>query len=259
LARTAFGWIVFVAGALAWGVLFIPLTLLAECFRPGARAVFNAFTSRCLSLYLSILPFLDRISVEERPGAPEPRILVVNHQSWLDPIVVLSLEPGLSGPARGYLFRVPVVRSWLKLGGFYVADEGEPAPLDRMRANVREVVERGGSLLFFPEGTRSRTGEIGPFRRGAFRMAVEHGLAIQPVLIEGLGEILPPGALVVRTPGRSRICVRYLEPRRPPYGEGSTRRVVRRLAEDMRAEMIRELARLRAEVAEERRKADEDE
>lgn len=249
LARTAFGWIVFVAGAIAWGLVLIPMTLLAQRFWPGARALFNTCTSRGFSLYLSILPIFERILVEGRPEAPEPRILVVNHQSWLDPVVMLSLEPRISGPARSYLFRVPVVRSALKFGGFYAADEGEPAPLGRMRTNVREVVEAGSSLLFFPEGTRSRTGEIGPFLRGAFRMAVEHGLPIQPVLIEGLGEILPPGHLIVRTPGRSRVRVRYLGLRRPPYAEGSTRRVVRRLAEDIRTEMIGELARLRAEVA----------
>ena len=106
---------------------------------------------------------------------------------------MLSLERRLSGPARGYLFRTPVIRSVLKLGRFYLSDGGEPAPLDRMRQGVEEALDHRGTLLFYPEGTRTKTGEIGDFHLGAFRMAVEYKLPIQPVVIDGLDQVFPPG------------------------------------------------------------------
>jgi 1-acyl-sn-glycerol-3-phosphate acyltransferase len=176
-------------------------------------------------------------------------VLVANHQSWLDPIVMLSLERRLSGPARGYLFRTPIVSSVLKLGRFYLSDGGEPAPLDRMRQGVEEALEHRGTLLFYPEGTRTKTGEIGDFHLGAFRMAVEYKLPIQPVVTDGLDAVFPPGSAIVQTQGRYLVRVRYLDPVEPPYGDGPQRRVVRELAQQVRSSMVEELARLRMERA----------
>jgi 1-acyl-sn-glycerol-3-phosphate acyltransferase len=160
---------------------------------------------------------------------------------------MFTLERRLSGPARGYLFRTPIIRSVLKLGRFYLSDGGEPAPLDRMRQGAQEALDHRGTLLFYPEGTRTKTGEIGDFHLGAFRMAVEYKLPIQPVVIDGLDQVLPPGSVIVQTQGRYLVRVRYLDPIEPPYGEGPQRRVVRELARQVRSSMVEELARLRAE------------
>ncbi len=241
------GWGLFALLCLVWGVLFIPLTLLLQFFWPGARDAFGAFTHRCIGIYIRSLPFM-RVVVENRGRRFDgPCILVLNHQSFLDPIVMLGLERRLSGPARGYLFRTPALGSILKLIGFFEAETGAPAPMARMRQCVEEVVARGGSALFFPEGSRSADGGIGSFGRGAFRVAVDYGLPVQPVVIEGLDRVLPPGSLLVKRSGRYPVRVSYLEPVEAPSGSGSRRDVVRALAEDVRASMAGELARLRAE------------
>ena len=237
----------FVLGSIVWGVLIIPLTIVLSHFWPKVRDLFSDFTQAALGMFIKLLPFMKLGVDRNRKPFVGSRVLVLNHQSWLDPIVMLSLEHRLSGPARGYLFRTPVIRSVLKLGRFYLSDGGEPAPLDRMRQGVEEALEHRGTLLLFPEGTRTKTGEIGDFRLGAFRMAVEYKLPIQPVVIEGLDQVFPPGSVIVQTQGRYLVRVRYLEPSQPPYGEGPQRRVVRELAQQVRSSMIEELARLRAE------------
>lgn len=244
---TAWGYFVFAVGSILWGLLGIPIALLLGRFWPGAHDRFGDGTQFLLATYIKRLPFIQLDVDRSRRLAGGSCVLVSNHQSFLDPIVMLSLEPRLSGPARGYMFRVPVVRSVLKLGRFFLSDSGEPAPLDRMRQGVQEALDRSGTLLFYPEGTRTRTGEIGPFHHGAFRMAVEYGLPIQPVVTDGLHRVLPPGSLILKRRGKNPVRIRYLDPLQPPYGEEPQRRAVRELAGRVRDSMVEELTRLRGE------------
>jgi len=247
LAATLLGWLVFVCGCLVWGALVVPATLLLARPWPGVVRRFSALTSAALRLYIRSLLFL-RVRVERAgPRLRGPRILVANHQSWLDPIVLIGLEPGISGPATGYMFRVPVVGSVLRLAGFYPSDREGSAPVADLHRSAATTSESGGSLLFFPEGSRSRTGEIGAFQRGAFRAAVDQGLPIQPVVIDGLDRVLPPGCLIAQTRGRHLVRVRYLEPIEPPFGSGVRREVVRALAERVRDLLTSELAELRGQ------------
>jgi 1-acyl-sn-glycerol-3-phosphate acyltransferase len=241
------GWGAMIAICLTWGALVIPATLLLSRFRPGAREVFNDLTRHVLGLYVRSLLFA-RFQVEGRERRLEgPRILVANHQSWLDPILMISLEPRLGGPIRRYMYRVPVLHSIVELAGFYPSDIGELPSLDELHRHAEVARDRRGALLFFPEGTRSKTGEIGPFHRGAFRVAVDHDLPIQPVVIEGLDRVLPAGHVVAQAPGRYTVRVRYLAPIEPPFGSGLRRDVVRSLTERVRGTLVDELARLRAE------------
>jgi 1-acyl-sn-glycerol-3-phosphate acyltransferase len=245
---TVWCYLIFILGSIVWGGLGIPVTIVLARFWPGARDRFNDGTQRVLSAYIKRLPFIKlEVDRSRRLSSAESLVLVMNHQSFLDPIVMLSLEPRLSGPARGYMFRVPIVRSVLKLGRFFLSDSGEPAPLDRMREGVQEALDRRGALLFYPEGSRTRTGEIADFRHGAFRMAVEYQLPIQPVVTDGLNRVLPPGSLILQTLGRHPVQVRYLDPIEPPYEDGLQRRVVRELAQQVRLSMREELKALRSE------------
>ena len=175
------------------------------------------------------------------------RILVANHQSWLDPLVLMGIEPRLAGPVRRYMLRVPIFGTVARLAGFFQSDVGELPSLDEVARCVADARARGGSLLFFPEGTRSKDGALGPFHRGAFRTAFDHGLAIQPVVIEGLDRVLPRHGPIVQTYGRTLVRVRYLAPIAPPFEiPGVPRRdVVRGLAERARTAIAEELEAMR--------------
>jgi 1-acyl-sn-glycerol-3-phosphate acyltransferase len=240
------GWALWGVITVVWGFVLAPLTLLVQPLWRAAPDHYAAFTRRILRLYVTHLPFA-RFEIE---GAERrltgPRILVLNHQSRLDSPVLLGLEAQSFGPIRGYMLRVPLVGRAIRLIGFFDAD-ADLATLDAMNHAAARTRACDGALLFYPEGTRSKTGEIGPFRRGAFRAAYDHGLPIQPVVIEGLDVVLPPGRLLPPVYGRYPVRIRYLEPLQPPYGEGPRREVVRALTERVRDLLVDELARMREE------------
>jgi len=243
------GWLLVAALTLLVGVL-IPPTLLLTPIWPGVREVFSDLTHRALRFYIRGVLYM-RIGVEgaeRRP--PGTRVLVANHQSWLDPLVLMGLEARLAGPARRYMLRVPIFGTIVRLAGFFQSDIGELPSLEEVRRSVETARARGGSLLFFPEGTRSQNGKVGAFHRGAFRTAFDHGLPIQPVVIEGLDRVLPRKGPIVQTYGRTLVRVRYLEPIAPPSetdGTGLRRDIVRALADQTRGAIAEELEKMRAE------------
>lgn len=243
VAGTVAGWVAFVLLVLVWGVLIVPATLLLSRRWPGVRERFASLTAGAIGLYVRALPFL-RFRVE---GAEKRlrggRIVVANHASRLDTLLLIALESRLAGPVRGYMLRVPGVGGVIRLLGFFDADAGEAASFDTLQRAAAQARARGEGLLFYPEGTRSRDGEIGSFRRGAFRAAVDHDLPVQPVLIEGLDAVLPPGSAFARKDRSHLVRVRYLEPLHPPYGEGPRRDVVRALTERVRQAMQAESSR----------------
>jgi 1-acyl-sn-glycerol-3-phosphate acyltransferase len=249
IGGTLLGWTAWVLLTLLWGILVVPLTLLAMPVWPAAREHFAALTRHALRAYIGHLSFV-RICVEGAESRLEgPRVLVANHQSRLDSPVLLALEPRLCGPVRGYMLRVPIIGAVIRLVGFFDADAAEASVLEAMSRAAEHARSSGGGLLFYPEGTRSESGEVGAFRRGAFRAAVDHDLPIQPVVIEGLDVVLPPGRLITPVFGRYPVRIRYLEPLHPPYGAGLRREVVRDLSERVRNSLVEELARMRAERA----------
>jgi 1-acyl-sn-glycerol-3-phosphate acyltransferase len=249
VVSNAAGWLFFVFLTLLWGVLAVPLTLLLRPFWPGVGELFARLTSVGLRLFVRTLPFA-RIRLEGAEKRLEgPRILVVNHASRLDSPVLLAFEPRLAGPVRGYMLRVPLIGTIIRLLGFFDVDASSAATVSAMYRAAEHARKRDGGLLFYPEGTRSTSGEIGPFRRGAFQLAVDEGLPIQPVVLEGLDLAFPAGRIISPLRGRHLVRICYLEPVRPPYGNGPRREVSRGLAERVRDTLVEELERLRAERA----------
>jgi len=244
------GWLLIGVFTLVGGLVLVPLTQLASRVSPSAGNLFADTAHRTLALYLRCVLYM-RVEVEgaER-RSPGTRVLVANHQSWLDPLVLMGIERRLHGPARRYMLEVPVFGWIVRQFGFFPSEVGELPSFEVIAESVAAARARGGSLLFFPEGTRGEGGAVGPFHRGAFRVALDHGLAVQPVVIEGLDRVLPRRGPVVQSPGRNRVRVRYLDPMPPPpdVGSGPARRAaVRDWAERARSRMLAELDSMRAE------------
>ena len=147
---------------------------------------------------------------QERLWTHRPAIFVANHQSSLDiPVLGRLLE-------RDFTIVAKKEARWdpRAIVGSVVID---PAWIDRSdsgsaRATLDGVVERirgGTSLMIFPEGTRSATPVLGPFRKGAFHLAAQAGVPVVPVVLRNTGELMRSTSLVLN-PGVVDVCV--LEP-----------------------------------------------
>lgn len=127
-------------------------------------------------------------------------VFVANHVNVFDPFTLAAAIPQ---PARGFElashFDVPVYGALMRhAGNIPVPDRPTRATIGTMRHRTAEALSRGRSLILFPEGTRTRTGAVGPFRPGLLRMVSELGATIVPVTQSGAFTLQHPGQRTLR-------------------------------------------------------------
>lgn len=128
---------------------------------------------------------------ENLPEEGETVVFVSNHQSFLDiPTFLYALDKPHALVAKKELTKAPFIYQWMKaLDCIFVERSDIRAAAAAMR-DAEELLGRGQSLVVCPEGTRSKTGEVGEFKAGAMRMALRSGDRIVPLCIEGSGRVL---------------------------------------------------------------------
>ena len=146
--------------------------------------------------------------------------------------------------SKASIFRIPFLGWMMRMAGDIRVDRGEV----HSRANAYEKtvrwIERGASVMIFPEGTRSRTSEMLPFRNGAFRLAVQTGRPIQPIAVSGARDAIRKGSMLF---GRADVVVRVLDPIPINGVEGTGTLGAKELRDLARARI--EAARVRPEIA----------
>ncbi|HYM71038.1 MAG TPA: lysophospholipid acyltransferase family protein, partial [bacterium] len=137
--------------------------------------------------------FRFRVDGREHEPATGPLIVVSNHRSDLDPLVVGSaLRRRVTFMAKQELFRVPVLRWWIAACGAFPVRRGA-ADRQALRTALK-ILADGGVLVMFPEGTRAIGRELRPPEPGAALLALRSGAALLPVALTGTDEVLPRGA-----------------------------------------------------------------
>ena len=142
-----------------------------------------------------------------------PFVLTPNHQSHLDILALLGFLPGRTRfAAKRELWRHPIV------GG--VLDTLDMVPIDRDNPEVAIAAlsradGEAGSLVIFPEGTRSRDGKLREFKKGAFVLAIRAGLPVVPVICRGTRRLMPRGSRLTVVPGPVEVII---EPPIPTQG-----------------------------------------
>jgi 1-acyl-sn-glycerol-3-phosphate acyltransferase len=132
---------------------------------------------------------------------------MANHQGAFDIFALLAYLPvDFKWVAREEIFRIPILGWAMAAAGYISIDrKGKKKAMESVERAVAKIRD-GASVLVFPEGTRSPDGEIHPFKRGGFTLAVKAGVPIIPISIRGSRNVLPRSSLRVR-PGRIEIIV----------------------------------------------------
>jgi 1-acyl-sn-glycerol-3-phosphate acyltransferase len=141
---------------------------------------------------------------------PEGACLITpNHVSYGDPIwITTPIYRRIYYMAWAKPFKIPVLGWVMRVFGAFPVDLESAADASAQR-NALEILRKGRALVIFPEGGRTRTGKLMPFKMGAFRLALTHGVPIVPVSIKGADKIWPVGRAIPR-PGK--LVITYHPP-----------------------------------------------
>jgi len=134
-------------------------------------------------------------------------IVISNHQSIIDILYMNSLGYRYKWISKIENSRIPFLGWYLRMANYILIDRGNEESKIAMIERSLKCLKNNTSIMIFPEGTRSRNGEIGFFKRGAFQLAIEAGIPLLPVVIDGTGGILPKQGFIFGTGHDVRLKV----------------------------------------------------
>jgi 1-acyl-sn-glycerol-3-phosphate acyltransferase len=214
---------------LYFGAVFL---CLATAPFDANRRLLHRYTCWWARLYLRCLPGC-RIVVEgrEKITPRTPFVLVANHQSMTDIMALSALATPFKWVSKKEAFGLPFIGWNMYLNQYVRVDRGNVRSVRATMERCRSWLKRGMPLLMFPEGHRSRTGEMIAFHGGAFKLAVESGCAILPIVVDGTLPIYQ-GWRVLARPGR--ITIRVLDALSPGEEGGNAERLRQRVFQQMK-------------------------
>jgi len=231
-------WGVFALSAIA----IFPIALVVWlATRPFDRrgVVLHAFTSRWAWLYTLLNPaWRVRVDGREKFRPDQTYVVVANHQSLLDILVLFRLFRHFRWVSKIENFSIPIVGWIMRMNRYIELERGRAESVRRMLRACERALAEGNSLLIFPEGTRSETGALRPFKTGAFELARNARCPILPVVVHGTARALPKHGIVLQ--GRHAIRIEVLDEVPPDeFKEMSSAE----LAENVRERIAAALAR----------------
>ncbi len=204
--------------AIVWTLVCFPLASLAVLvtFRPEASMwVVKVLWSRVLIWAGGAT--LEVTGAEHIPPGV-PLVFVANHQSTIDiPVLFATVPADFVFVAKKALMYVPALGWYMWLARFVFVDRGNRKEAIASLEKAARQIRGGVSIAMFPEGTRSETLQVMPFKKGPFALAMKAGVPLIPVTIEGSGRLMPKNSWNI-TPGPIRVSIGApIDPR--PFGD----------------------------------------
>ncbi len=202
--------------------LFSPFYLLAWLLAHDRQIAFqrlNHYFCRGFFLLVRALGAGHKWRIDGKIRSLRSAVVVCNHRSYLDPLLLISLFARHSTIVKSSFFSVPVFSFMLRFAGYLPStSEGRLSRLmiDRIEA-MPSYLAAGGNLFVFPEGTRSRNGRIGDFSRGAFKIARQCGAPIEVLFIRNTDRLMRPGRFLFNTCVDNTVRAEHLARIAPDY------------------------------------------
>ncbi len=206
---SVWAWVILGLIVVLWFPLMLVTLLVTAPFDPGRY--WTGYLFRRIATALRLFHPLWRFRTAGAfPADPRrPYVVVSNHESFADILLISLLPWEMKWLSKAELFRIPVLGWEMWLAGDVAVKRGVgPSTVEAM-GRCREILDQRVSVMIFPEGTRSTSGRMLPFKDGAFRLAIEAGVPILPLVVTGTRTALRKHDWRF---GRSTATVRVLEP-----------------------------------------------
>ncbi len=183
-------WFVFGACVIVWVPLMLLTFLVTLPFDRGRY--WTGYLYRKLPVVHQVLNPLWHFRITgDLPADPRhPYVVVSNHESFVDILLISHLPWEMKWLSKKQMFRIPIAGWLMFLAGDVQLDRGDKVSAQRAMDRCAEYLRRHVSVMIFPEGTRAADGELGRFKDGAFRLAIETGTPILPLAVSGTKEAL---------------------------------------------------------------------
>lgn len=134
-------------------------------------------------------------------------VIVANHQSMADIVIVYKTHMQFKWVAKESLFKVPFIGWCMSLAKHIKLSRGKFTSIKKVYRQAAEWLRNDMSVLFFPEGTRSETAEMRDFQNGAFKLAIKEKVPVLPISIKGTGDAIPKGSwrFTTSVPGSLKV------------------------------------------------------
>ncbi len=170
------------------------------------------------SVFLTYPAIRRKIVNKNNENFKKPSIIIANHTSFLDILVVGMLSPKIIFLVSDWVYNSPFFGRGVRLAGFYPVSNG----IDNGIEHLRKKVNQGFSLMVFPEGTRSIDNSVKRFHKGAFYLAEEFNLDIVPVVIHGYSEASPKGDFMLYKSSTTVEILDRIAPNDTSFGQNYT-------------------------------------
>jgi 1-acyl-sn-glycerol-3-phosphate acyltransferase len=232
-----------VALVVVFGFLWLSVVFLATAWRDPGRYTVGRWFRRLAVASVKVNPLWDfRTSGVRIRDSRRPYVAVANHESFADIFLISHLPWEMKWLSKEAIFKIPVMGWMMRMAGDIAVRRADRRSRAQALEDCRDRIRKEVNVIILPEGTRSPDGELLPFHPGAFKLAVELGLPILPMVVAGTRHAMPKGSLLFN---RARAEVRVLEPvSTEGLGPGDVRELrdrVRALMQEARDELREEL------------------
>lgn len=225
----AITWIAFVfLTSFFFFIIAIGIFILTAPFDQRLWAL-HRFTCFWASLYIWVMPPWS-VSIHGRGLIDDEAtyVIVSNHQSLVDILVAFTLFTHFKWVSKAELFKIPLIGWNMSLNRYIKLRRGESSSIKQMYAACEKHLQQGSSVYLFPEGTRSESGHMRPFKEGAFVLAKRMNLPILPIVINGSRTAVPKGSFNFH--GETHVEVTVLPPIPPEsFGDDEAKELASRV------------------------------